>query len=122
MGDIPLKEAFSVLYGLALDPGGMVKDFFDSDRNSWSPRFRRNLNYWEMDEMCNLLTVLNGIRPNNSLVDDWAWALKKKGVFSSKSLYMALVQNRVSGFPLKTIWNSRIPSKVVFFPLDCIFG
>lgn len=33
VGDVPLKDVFSILYRLALDPGGMVKDFFDSDRN-----------------------------------------------------------------------------------------
>lgn len=88
---------------------------FDFDNNSWSPRFERNLNDWEMDELCGLLRVINGVRPNNTLVDDWEWDLNKKGIFSSKSLYLELVRDRAIVFPHKFIWNPGILSKVALF-------
>lgn len=109
------KDVFRVLYGLALDPNGLVMNSFDFERNIWIPRLHQNLNDWEIDELGRLLSVVDSIRPNPRMVDTWVWALNRKGVFSSKSLYFELIGDRSIDFPHKIICFHDIPSKVVFF-------
>ena len=70
MGESPLKDAFKVLFGMALDPDGIVGVSFNFKRNIWIPRLHRNLNDWKMDEMDRLLSMVDSIRPNPWLFDD----------------------------------------------------
>lgn len=114
VGDVPLNDTFSVLFGLTLDLGGMVNEFFDYDRNCWSPRFRQNFNDWEMDEMCSLLRVLNGIKLNNSLVDDWRWVLNKKEFFRLSPFIWRQFGIGQLSFPIKPFGISGFLLKLLF--------
>lgn len=115
MGEALLKVAFKSLYGLALDPDGMVVDSFDFEGNIWILRLRRNLNNCEVDEMTRLLSMVERIRPNSRMLDDCDWVLNRNGKFSSKSLYLKMVVDRFLGFPHTKSWIQSIPSKVTFF-------
>lgn len=63
------------------------------------PRLRRNLNDWEMVELCRMLSLLNGSKPDPSLRDDWEWVISRNDRFSSRSLYLELVNFRSFSFP-----------------------
>lgn len=58
VGEVPLMEAFRSLYGLALEPDGLVGGSFDYEGNIWIPKLRRNLNDWEVDDMARLFSWL----------------------------------------------------------------
>lgn len=81
MGEVPLKEAFRSLYGLALEPDGLVEGSYDFEGNIWIRKLRRNLNDWEVDEMARLLCLLDKIRPNPGRLDVWVWDLNRKWIF-----------------------------------------
>lgn len=78
-------------------------------------RLCRDLNEWEMGELCRLLGLFNGMKPKPSWKDDWEWTISKKRRFTSKSFYLELVDNRSNSFPHNGIWIPGIPSKVAFF-------
>lgn len=76
-----LKELFTCLYSLALDPLDRVFDSFDVLGNIWAPRLWRNLNDWKLDGVLGLLRLLEGIRLDPSLSDGWEWTISRKGSF-----------------------------------------
>ena len=51
---------------------------------------------------------------NTDSIDSVKWALEKKGLFSTKSLYRFLT-NRVSSKVAGAIWKSKLPLKINFF-------
>lgn len=81
----------------------------------WIPRMRRNLLDWEMGEVCNLLSVLHGVKPVCDNLDAMVWSPSTKGIFSTKYMYNELFGSVSMPFPFKRIWNPRILSKVSFF-------
>ena len=87
----------------------------DSGRGgSWSPRFTRSFNDWEMDEVMGLLLRLCCQKVILEKEDRVRRMETKDGVFSTKSLYKALEPGS-SLFPMKIIWKSCVHPKVTFF-------
>lgn len=74
MGETPLKETYSNIFRLALEPHASVANYFDINRY-WDPRLSRAPNDWENGELISLLE--NG----------WNWNHNRKGYFISKSFY-----------------------------------
>lgn len=60
LGDHLLQEMFRNLHSLAVEPKGWISEVFDKDRNSWSPQFCQNLNDWEVGDLRNLLSLIEG--------------------------------------------------------------
>jgi hypothetical protein len=48
-------------------------------------------------------------------VDRIFWAPSKKGVFEVKLFYKALSNPATETFPWKSIWRTKVPSRVAFF-------
>lgn len=69
--EVPLKVAFSNLFSLAVNPRGLVLDFFDERLNIWCPGLRRNLNDWEVEELGRLLQLIDRYKPNLARRDKW---------------------------------------------------
>lgn len=115
MGEVPLNIDFRSLSLLAVDPKVSVADSFDTRRNVWVPRFRRDLNDWKMDEMIRLLCLLEGIRPDLNRADGLDWNLTKHGRFTSKSFYIQMVGPTFRSFPSRGTWILGIPTKISFF-------
>lgn len=93
-----------------------VFSYFDFEVNVWSPRFRRNLHDWEIEEFCSLLNVLGGVRHLLDMRDCLVWRPFKKGIFSIKSCYdMLFPCLETAFFPFRKIWNLGIPFEVSFF-------
>lgn len=84
-------------------------------------RIRRNLNDWELDEMCSsLLGLLDGLRPVPVVRDRWECVISRKGCFSSKSFCVELVNHRFPTFPRKHIWILVFLQKFGFFYMKCV--
>lgn len=71
MGEASLKESFRSLYGLVVDGMVSMAISFDDLENIWVFYLRRNLNDWEMEDMCRLLSFLDGFKPNPNVGDGW---------------------------------------------------
>lgn len=65
--------------------------------------------------MCSLLSMIDGLQPDPTVVDRWEWIISSKGRFTTISLYLEMVNHRSSSFPHKRNWIPGIPSKVSFF-------
>ena len=48
-------------------------------------------------------------------VDSIWWLLSNKGIFEVRSYYFVLVQFTGTYFPWRSVWNSKVPSRVAFF-------
>ena len=76
------------------------------DGGSWSPRFIRHFNDWELEDVDSMF----GRFHNNSIVsgsiDDMVWIGTKNGIFSIQSYYFSLASRSSKSFPHNTVWNS----------------
>lgn len=115
MEKVPLKESFTTLFSLVVDSRVLVAESYDVLGNLWVPRLHRNLNDWEMGELCSLLSLLDGLKLNPSLRVDWEWFISRKGRFSSIFLSLELVNFRTFPFHHKGILIPGIPSKASFY-------
>ncbi|RVX06569.1 hypothetical protein CK203_029507 [Vitis vinifera] len=91
-------------------------------RGSWTPRFNRPFNDWEMEEVGRLLCCLDGKKVRVDEEDRVRWMDSKDGVFSVKSLYRALQPVPLASFPSKIIWNSCVQPKLSFFAWEVAWG
>lgn len=52
--------------------------------------------------------------------DKVIWKQAQKGLFSVKSIYAALEEERAVSFPMTIIWNPWVPSKVSFLCMKLV--
>lgn len=114
MGDCKLKNRFPSIFVIAQD---MDKSYVESGvGGDWSVRVCRNLQDWEVEDYCNLLKCLAGIRMGNQR-DERLWTPYKSGTSSVKSFYNFLT-NKGGGdearIPYKQIWRFHVPPRVAF--------
>lgn len=57
-----------------------------------------------MGELCSLLGLIEGWKPDPSRGDGWEWIVFRNGRFTPKSLYLELAGYRNVSFPHKGIW------------------
>ena len=55
-------------------------------------------------------------------VDLIRWSPSKKGIFEVKSFYKTLSNPATEVFPCKSIWRSKVPSRVAFFGWNAALG
>ena len=68
-----------------------------------------------------LLHMLRGHRP--SLEEDSVfWRQGRNGQFRVKEAYSLLTNSNDTGFPSRSIWVGRVPTKVVFFAWEATWG
>ena len=122
----PLCVRFSLHYfALATSKEAWVNEIWTAEgerRGSWTPRFNRPFNDWEMEEVGRLLCCLDGKKVRVDEEDRVRWMDSKDGVFSVKSLYRALQPVSLTFFPSKIIWNSCVQPKLSFFAWEASWG
>ncbi|XVE97847.1 hypothetical protein REPUB_Repub03eG0054100 [Reevesia pubescens] len=122
--DVPLVVLFPGLFSICLLKEGSVAEFFSNDR--WVVPLRRRLFQWECSDLEALLSKLENLKPTSLRGDRLVWKGCKKGILTSKDLYLSF-------FPVLTsvlkkwwphLWHLKIPSKVQVFlwqiSHDCI--
>jgi len=101
-GEMPLKEAFLVLYDIARDKDAHVSFF-------------RAAYDWEMDVLASFFSLLYSSRVDREGEDQLWWSPSHKGKFDVRSFYRALACKEAVHFPWKSIWRTKVPLKVTFF-------
>lgn len=81
------------------------------------PHFlKRVFLFLKLGEVVGLLSLLDGIRPDPTIHDDWEWIISSKGKFTPKSLYLEITIDRSISFPVKAFgsWVSLQKSCFLF--------
>ncbi|RVX22063.1 putative ribonuclease H protein [Vitis vinifera] len=122
-GDALLCESFPSLFALSIEKEAWVADVWDplvqGGRGGWNPCFSRALNDWEVEEAELFLGCLHGKRVLGDVDDKVVWTETKSGIFSAKSLYLALEADCPISFPSSCIWKVWVQPKISFF---CVGG
>ena len=118
-GDLPLQLSFSVVYGIATNREAFVASSLErlgiEAQRSWSVRFFRGPNDWELGEVEDLLCTLGSNLSQFVNGDRLRWKQTKNGDFD-----ICLFYNKLRGplpiiFPWKGIWKVKAPWRVSFF-------
>jgi hypothetical protein len=116
-GEVPLKEAFPVLYDIARDKDALVADHLVvvSGSYQWDVSFFRAAHDWEADVLASFFSLLYSSRVNYDGEDKLWWSPSHKGKFDVRSFYKALAFKEAIHFPWKSIWRTKVPLRVAFF-------
>ena len=109
----PLKIIYNDLYRLIRDPYCHVADCWDE--GSWGLDFKRCLSMQQYDSWLGMLNMLNDCSLTDNRADRVIWALEKKNLFTTKSLYRFLTDRGVKSRVAGSIWKSKVPLKIKFF-------
>lgn len=85
-GHQPLNVLPSIFY-LSLKKSNIISDFFQS--SNWNLHLRRDLRDEEIAELSSLLSLLNHLHPNPSMLDSRLWSFSS-GSSSVSSFFLAL--------------------------------
>ena len=108
-----LRDEFPGLYAIASFKDAWVVDVWDGD--SWRPRFIRQFNDWELEEVDAFFERLHSYSIDSSTFDTMVWLETKDGDFSVQSFYSSLASRRMEPFSYGTVWNSWAPVRASFF-------
>ena len=91
----------------------VVVDIWDG--GSWGPRFIRQFNDWELEEVDALFGGrLHSYSIGSGTFDAMVWLETKDGDFSIRTFYSSLASRRVEPFPYDTVWDSWAPLELAF--------
>ena len=122
-GDDLLCESFPSLFALSIEKEAWVADVWDPlMQGGWNPCFSRALNDWEVEEAELFLGYLHGKRVLGDIDDTVVWTETKSGIFSAKSLYLALEADCPTSFPSSCIWMVWVQPKINFFAWEAAWG
>jgi hypothetical protein len=77
---------------------------------------------WELDVISSFFEMLYSCKISQRIVDCIRWSPFKKGLFEVKSFYKALSNLANEVFPWKSIWRSKVLSRVAFFGWTASLG
>jgi len=123
-GEMPLKEAFSILYDIACDKNAHVADHLIvvSGSYHWDVSFFQAAHDWEVDVLASFFSLLYSSKVDRDGVDQLWWSPSHKGTFEVRSFYKAFACKEAVQFPWKSIWRSKVPLKVAFFAWTAALG
>ena len=96
-GDVPLRDTFPDLFSIASSKDARVADAWDG--GSWNPRFIRQLNDWELEEVDIFFERLYDHAIFMDTEDSVEWVDTKSSIFSVRSFYFSLASRGVDPFP-----------------------
>ncbi|RVW39400.1 hypothetical protein CK203_099500 [Vitis vinifera] len=118
-----LSHCFPHLFGMAVQRNSTVEEMWDqnSGQGNWNLNFFRGFNDWELELVGDFLHILRGHKP--SLEEDSVlWRKGRSGQFRVKETYSLLARSDDTGFPSRSIWVARVPTKVAFFAWEATWG
>ncbi|RVW92919.1 putative ribonuclease H protein [Vitis vinifera] len=118
-----LSQCFPHLFGMAAQRNSTVEEMWDqnSGQGNWNLHFLRDFNDWELELVGDFLHILRGFKP--SLKEDSVLLRKgRSGQFRVKEAYSLLTKSDDIGFPSRSIWVARVPTKVAFFAWEASWG
>jgi hypothetical protein len=122
--DQPLKHVFPSLFSIARYKEAWVKENFiwRNGNVEWNVNFVRSVQDWEVDVVSSFFEKLYSYKISHGNEDCIQWSPSKKGTFEVKTLYKALSTQNYEVFPWKSIWHSKVPSRVAFFGWTAALG
>ena len=108
-----MRDEVPGLYAITSFKDAWVVDIWDA--GSWGPRFIRQFNDWELEEVDAFFGRLHSYSIGSGTFDTMVWLETKDGDFSVWSFYSSLESRRVEPFPYDTVWNSWVPIRASFF-------
>ncbi|XP_026417235.1 uncharacterized protein LOC113312713 [Papaver somniferum] len=109
-----LQARFPNLYGLSRLQDATIQEVLDENAgNSWNFDFCRNLREAEIEDIAHLLNLLDTFNRGEGR-DQRLWQNDTK-TFSVAECYKSLEDDGMLVFPYKSVWNPKIPYKVIFF-------
>jgi hypothetical protein len=122
-GPQPFKALFPSLYDKEVHKHVMVADRFDTNAMaSWVWNWNIPLSDAEEQHLNTLKDLLVGISLQHGSSDRWRWIPDRIGIFSVKSCYSLLLdQRQIEGVEpdrleaIKKLWKNDVPSKVLIF-------
>jgi hypothetical protein len=123
-GQLPLKEALSVLYGIACEKDAFVTAHMDFSSGSlqWDISFFHAAHDWELGVVASFFSLLYSLRVRRVREDKLRWNPTFKGKFDVRSFYRVLARNAGRSFSWKSIWRTKTPVKVAFFAWSMVLG
>jgi hypothetical protein len=90
--------------------------------NQWSVRFIREAHDWEVDDFASFFCLLHSVTVRRGCEDELWWTPSKKCIFTVKIFFHTLVNTEGRGFPWKSVWRTKAPSRAAFFTLLAALG
>uniref|UniRef100_A0A2N9IL29 Reverse transcriptase zinc-binding domain-containing protein n=1 Tax=Fagus sylvatica TaxID=28930 RepID=A0A2N9IL29_FAGSY len=81
----------------------------------WDIEFSRPFQNWELEMEVSFVEFLYSIPTRWGTMDSLCWHPSTKGIFEVRSYYFVLVQSTGTYFYWRSVWNSKVPSRVAFF-------
>ena len=116
-GDQPLLERFLELFRLARVPEASVADHLQylGSSHHWDIDFSRSVQDWELEEVAAFMELLYSCPIRRGSLDSLCWRPSSCKVFVVRSYYSILLQPTRSLFPWKSVWKSKVPTRMTFF-------
>jgi hypothetical protein len=91
----------------------------------WDIEFSRSFEDWEWETVNSFMDILYSCYIRLGSLDSVCWRPSRRKVFEVRSYYSILLKPSRSFFSWKSVWNSKVPTRVAFFTwtvaLDRIF-
>ena len=116
-GDQPLCDRFPDLFRLVRMPAASVADHLQilGSSHHWDITFSRQVQDWELETVTALMELLYSYPIRRGSLDELCWKPSSRKVFTVRSYYSCLLQPARSFFPWKSVWKSKVPTRVAFF-------
>ncbi|RVW46135.1 Transposon TX1 uncharacterized 149 kDa protein [Vitis vinifera] len=110
-----LSNCFPHLFAMAVQRNATVEEMWDqnSGHENWNLNFLRDFNDWELGLVGDFLQILRGHKPSG-VEDSVLWSKGRRAHFRVKEAYNLLVRSDDTGFPSRSIWVTRVPTKFAF--------
>ena len=116
-GDQPLQDTFPNLFRLARVLDVSVADHLQilGTSHHWDVVFSRQAQDWELEIVSAFMELLYSCPIRRGSLDEMCWRLSSQKAFTVRSYYSCLLQPSGSFFPWKSVWKSKVPTRVAFF-------
>ena len=116
-GETALAVRFPNMFRFCRNKDASVAELMMSTNGGlfWDVRFVRGVHTRDFGTMADFMVAIYGAPIRGRGEDKMCWIPSKSKGFLVRDYYRILVGTTSSGFPWKTIWKQKIPSRVAFF-------
>ncbi|KAF5464706.1 hypothetical protein F2P56_014761 [Juglans regia] len=115
---------FPTLYSIAANMEASVADVWGSPHGppQWNVLFNRDFHDWELPTVLDFFSLIYATGNTTAQEDKLQWRINGSKKYTVRAYYKILISQADAHFPWKSIWSSRVPSKVAFFVWTSALG
>ena len=115
---------FPKLFCLARVPEATVVDHirYIGFTRHWDIAFYRSIHDWELDVVAAFMELLYSCPIRRGHPDSLCWRPASRKIFQVHSYYSTLIQPVRTYFPWRSVWKSKVPTRVAFFSWIATLG